>query len=624
MRVTTLKSASRSRSTVRKGVLSVLSAVLLSMLFAFCAFAVDTGLIVLTQTNLQNAADAASLAASQEITHAIYEAGQGEGEATIGSSSEAVAQSRLVAEEVAELNGVYVDPNDDVVFGKRTYDEATQTWNITWGAEPYNVVKVIARRDNPDTTQPDGMLKLAFGWAVGKSTVALSVSASAFVEARDMAMILDYSGSMNYDSQFRSDTIAKLGQTAIEDNLSDIWQDLGSPMYGDLPFEPDYVTVKKSPADIKWMGTSVEVTYKADVDWIYLSYTSGGGQYFNGGSTGQTETFQGTGSYSGKMVSIAWAYTNQWTSYRFYDTDTIEEALGLDTVPYPYPSGSWSNYIDYCRDSTGSTSWYDYQIHACGFRRKFGMKTLVEFWVKKKKKFNQTPDLWKTRHYPFHAVKEGASLLCGFLDELDFGDHLGLVTYDTTSRIETGLDDPGLPYISLGSELITDNYDAIDIIQTHKQAAHYGHTTNIGGGMDDAITLLENYGRYGARPTIILMTDGNANVSDGSWQLPSSWNWNDLTDYDGDGIADYSTSNQHKLYAIGKAKEAVDAGCTIHTLSVGANADRDMMKAIAFIGGGVWIDIPGGSTVSEMEAQVLSAFNQIAANVPPAKLVYDD
>ena len=225
-------------SRLKKGVLSVLSAVVLTAVFAFVAFAVDTGLIVATQTNMQNAVDAASLAASQEITNAIYEAGQGQGGAGIGSGSAAVANARLMAEQVAAYNGVYIDPNVDVVFGKRTYDEGSGTWNITWNAEPYNVVKVIARRDDPDTTQPDSEVKLAFGWAVGKPSIPLSVSASAFVEARDIAMVLDFSGSMNFDSQFRSDTIAKLGQTAVEDNLYDMWQDLGSPLYGNLPFEP--------------------------------------------------------------------------------------------------------------------------------------------------------------------------------------------------------------------------------------------------------------------------------------------------------------------------------------------------------------------------------------------------
>ena len=104
--------------------------------------------------------------------------------------------------------------------------------------------------------------------------------------------------------------------------------------------------------------------------------------------------------------------------------------------------------------------------------------------------------------------------------------------------------------------------------------------------------------------------------------LPSGWNWDELTDYDGDGSSDYTTSDPHKLYAIGKAKEAVDLGMKVHTMCVGANADRDMMTAIAFIGGGLFIDIPGGSSVSQMEAEVLDAFREIAAKVPAPKLVY--
>jgi hypothetical protein len=79
---------------------------------------------------------------------------------------------------------------------------------------------------------------------------------------------------------------------------------------------------------------------------------------------------------------------------------------------------------------------------------------------------------------------------------------------------------------------------------------------------------------------------------------------------------------QDKLYAIGKAKEAVDQGFTIHTLSVGADADRDMMQAIAFMGGGLYIDVPGGTSIEEMQDELQSAFRQIAANVPPPKLVY--
>jgi Flp pilus assembly protein TadG len=603
----------------RQGVICVFAAVLLVVVFGFIAFAVDTNSIVLTRTSMQNAADAAALAAAQELAAAVEQMADG------GSVSQAVNNAREMALQVAAKNSSYLDQSHDIQFGKRSYDEASQTWNIEWGVEPYNTVKVIVRRDNEDLTKPDGKLRLSFGWALGMPTADVKATAIGFVEARDIAMVLDYSGSMNYDSQFRADTVAKLGKAAIEANLQDIWSDLGSPTYGNLQFEPNYATVTKAPGAVTWPGTSIQVAFLQNVSNAKLEFLTGGSQTFAGGNSGQTQTYQGSGSYSGKIISRARLKVGtSWTVYDFYDSATIATALGLDNVPYPYPAGSWYNYIDYCRDASNTTSYYDAELENVGFRRKFGMKTLVEFWLKHYKKFNQTPDLWKTRHYPFHAVKEGATLFCNFLSNLDYGDHLGLVTYDTSSRIETLLNDNGMPIVNLGSQLLTPNHSDIDTIQRHKQAAHYASTTNIGGGLNDAIRLLREHGRYGARPTILLMTDGNANVREKGWSLPPGWNWDQITDYDGDGEANYTTSDANALYAIGKAKEAADQGITVHTLGVGASADRDLLRAIAFVGDGIFIDVPGGSSVSQMEQDVEDAFRQIASKLPPPKLVYDE
>ncbi|MFN0196210.1 MAG: hypothetical protein ACKVT0_05660, partial [Planctomycetaceae bacterium] len=169
---------------------------------------------------------------------------------------------------------------------------------------------------------------------------------------------------------------------------------------------------------------------------------------------------------------------------------------------------------------------------------------------------------------------------------------------------------------------ISNRYSDISTIINHKQAGHYDMYTNISDGIVKAIDLLEEHRRAGAKPIILLMTDGNANRKV-TVSAPAGWNWNELTDYDGDGDADYTTSDQYKLATFYKAKEAIDLGFTIHTLTVGVDADRDLMKAIAFAGKGVWIDCPGGTTIDEMQDQLLVAFGQIAANVPPAKLMAD-
>jgi hypothetical protein len=240
--------------------------------------------------------------------------------------------------------------------------------------------------------------------------------------------------------------------------------------------------------------------------------------------------------------------------------------------------------------------------------------------------------LWRAPHYPFHAVKEGATMFCGFLNDLDFGDELGLVSYGGYSMMELGLND-GAAYVDVTSDPITNNYNAIDTMQRHKQAGHYDGWTGMGYGIRDARYMLlgnssdpgmPGYLRGGARPTMVIMTDGQTNQGPSGWNLPGNFRWSDWTDYDGNGIANYSTYDRKKQYAFWQATEAIRRGVTIHTMSVGAGADRNLMEAIAFAGNGVWINVPGGTSVQAMEAEILEAFAQIASIIPPPKLIFDE
>ncbi len=187
--------------------------------------------------------------------------------------------------------------------------------------------------------------------------------------------------------------------------------------------------------------------------------------------------------------------------------------------------------------------------------------------------------------------------------------------------------------INISSDPITPKYGDIDDIQQRHQAGEYNGWTAMGDGILKARELLvgvasdpddDGYTRYGARPTMIVMTDGQTNQKPTGWSCQPSFQWKDWTDYDGDGAANYSTSDNYKRYAFWEATEAVKRGITIHTIAVGAGADRNLMEAIAFAGGGVFIDVPVHSTVEEVEEQLSAAFSQIAAKVPPAQLMYED
>jgi len=65
------------------------------------------------------------------------------------------------------------------------------------------------------------------------------------------------------------------------------------------------------------------------------------------------------------------------------------------------------------------------------------------------------------------------------------------------------------------------------------------------GILKDATLLLgdpnvandHGFSRYGARPTLIVMTDGGTNQAPSGWSMPAGFNWKDWTDYDGNGVA---------------------------------------------------------------------------------------
>jgi len=564
----------------------VTSAVLVSALLAFVAFTVDTGNIALTKARMQNAVDAAALAASQEIVSAVESAGEGEGSAS-GASAGAIAAARAKAVEVAASNDVFVDADLDVKFGRRSLNPSTGEWEILWDVEPYNVVKVSARREKDDTSLPDGRLKLFFGWAVGMTTAGLHTSAIAFVEARDIVVVLDYSGSMSFDSQFRAMSTG-IGKAAVEANLDEIWDTL-------VLDDPKFSDTDRSKFPATGFGL--------------------------------------VNSYQGTLLS-------EINGDPTIDDWTVVDALGLNAMDangkllYPFPQeGKYNDGTPKGEPgpSMSTTRWKDYvhwvrtngNVSNNGYRDRYGYRTLAGFLIEMRPTNAASEDLWRTPHYPFHAMKEGVTRLTEFLTDLDFGDFLGLVTYDTSARWEEGLDDLSSGgYVDLEGTLITDNYAGIDQIQRHKQAGHYNSNTALGDGIKKARELLlSSHGRAGAKPTMVVLTDGNATVLPSGWSPPAGWNWNELTDYDHNGTADYSTSDSKKWYAFYEAKLSIDAGITIHTLALGENSDHDLMQAIAFAGSGAFVSVPGGASFAEVEEEVLAAFQQIAGRVPPPTLV---
>ncbi|HMP78104.1 MAG TPA: pilus assembly protein TadG-related protein [Pirellulaceae bacterium] len=619
-------SRSATAGPPRRGLFVVLALVAMTVVLAFAAISVDYSRLVMTKQEMQNAVDAAALAAAMEITAAVETAGPDVGNVV----QYAQAQARLKAAEVAALNGVYVDPVRDVEFGRRFYNPATQKFETDWSAEIANVVRVTARRDNPDPSEPDAFVRLPFAGAIGRGSQPLTTSAAAFVESRDIVCVIDFSRSMNFDSYFASEEATSLTHEQIVNNIELVWDDLGNPTWGNMPWLPDWVTIPSTTwgnnVNVRWQDTSVYVTCNSDLQRVRLTFDNGNIQTFS--TTVNSGTWSGTGSNSGRPIHKCEVRKGSltWESFDFFNNSHIQRGLGLTGVAYPWPSGSWSNYFNMVRNVSSGSSYFDPKIGEHGFRKKFGIMTFLHYQLRFEASYARTPDFWKTRHYPFHSVKEGQKLLCDFLEELSFNDYVGFVSYDTYHRIEQVLNSPGMPSVDISAKPITNDYQAIRDLIHHKQAGHYFYATNIGGGLKSARALLDAHGRVGARPTILLMTDGNSNTMDAgeNGTLPGGWDWDALFDYDGDGVADYTTSYTQKRHVLKKAKECVDAGYTIHTMSVGSGADTELMRAVAFLGRGIYIEVPGGQSVSDLEDDVKEAFNRIASFVPPAQLMSDE
>lgn len=566
----------------RRGIIVVLTGFALIAIFAFVALSVDTGRMVLTETEMQNACDAAVLAAAQEINAAVYAAGQGQGSANIDANSIAIAAARQMAGRVAEENGVYIDPDSDVRFGRRQYNANTDTWPIVWDADPYNVVQVTARKTNPNTDEPDGELPLAFGWAIGRDQVPLQTSATAFIEARDLVVVIDVSASMNDDSSL----VSTLPSTEVNALLDGMWNDLRT-------------------ADPKWPSTSISKFPATG----FGNVNSAAGTYLSSSDTTAIMTSLGltqNGSDGKRKFPFPQAGRNTNGSPKSRPSNSTSDSL-------------WQGYINYVKNLSNNT-----------YKKKYGYRTLMDYLQESRPDPSLSEDLWRTKHYPFHANRNGMSLFMDFLTELDFGDEVGWVAYGKWAVQQMKHSD-GEVNIDISSDPISSDYSVIDNMQKRHQAGEYDGYTAMGDGILKARELLvgkandpddDGYSRYGARPTMLVMTDGQTNQAPSGWSLPSSFKWSDWTDYDGDGTANYTTSDTKKRYAFWEATEAIKLGCVIHTLGVGNGADRDLMKAIAFAGNGIFINVPGGGT-AEMEEQLVEAFRNIASQVPPARLVYE-
>jgi len=176
---------SPSKRGGRRAAIAPLTALLLIPLLGLVAFAVDLGWIVLTQSDLQNAADSAALAGAGKLMNGFVSynlPNQANNQASILSTAESSAKSS--AKQFAGLNAAggvssLTLLDNDIQFG---FTDASGNYTPAASGVYPNTVKVTVRRDGTANTS----LGLFFAPVLNISTVNLTATASATIYAANI------------------------------------------------------------------------------------------------------------------------------------------------------------------------------------------------------------------------------------------------------------------------------------------------------------------------------------------------------------------------------------------------------------------------------------------------------
>lgn len=516
------------------------------------ALAVDTGLMFAAKAELQRAADAAALAAASQL----------------GSTTNPTGAAAAEAAKFAALNsiaglGADVNVDSDVVFGHAVMNG--EKFEFMPNQTPHDAVRVTIRRD---ATAADGPVSLLFAKSFGVDGANMQASATAMLVPRDIALVIDLSGSMNDDSELRhyKQFASESGGTrpGVQINIKECWQALGAspPTWGQMTNwgnnivlgaytpvgDPGLWRIPKS-SSCSESAVSSELTSRGYSSSERTALMSGSGD--------------GTAAYYRNRVRVILGLAD-WKSGKSggkYGTsggngdNYVADSELTAKLAFPYPSGTssttWNDYVDYVSGSNQMTS------TDANFKYRFGLKTFVNFLLENRGAHDQTPNLAGTPEQPLQSVKDAADAMIDLIIDLETQDHVSLETFAQYGYHAHDLTIPDSP------DGLADLLLEIPETLNGHQAGHFTSTTNIGAGFDEAYSeLTSERARTSAAKVVMLLTDGKPNV-----------NQSDV--YVGD-------NNQQAIsWAEDRAGALTDLGATIYIIGVGGDVNADLCTQLA-------------------------------------------
>ena len=173
----------------RRGIIIVLAAVLMVTMMSLLAFSIDVGYIMTVRTELQRSVDAGALAGAGMLV---------QGSSQADTAVREYIQKNTVGNQTVQAGDITVETGH--------WDNASETF--TPSNQLPSAVRVRAVRNGQG---------LFFGPVMGTDTFDVDIQAIAMYRPRDIMLVLDYSASMNDDSELRK--ISSIGQTQVEANL---------------------------------------------------------------------------------------------------------------------------------------------------------------------------------------------------------------------------------------------------------------------------------------------------------------------------------------------------------------------------------------------------------------------
>ncbi len=267
------------------------------------------------------------------------------------------------------------------------------------------------------------------------------------------------------------------------------------------------------------------------------------------------------------------------------NTETLSKKVG----------GDWDSFIQYSsgRYYTASMRYYYPDSGYYGdndLRYRYGLKTWVDF-LQDRVNYHKSEGLGGAPTQPMGAVADASKELLNLIDGIESQDFVGMASYATSAYGPSDKPDH--------MSWLTDDLSSLNNKIDKLYPGIWTSSTNIADGIEKGREVLFNSSeaRNNAKKVMILLTDGIANQSrSGSSLSPAD---------DAIEAATEAAENYNPTFLL---------PIQIHTVSVGANADKDLMEEIATIGHGNSFHAEG--TIEEYEDQLKSIFKELGTKRP--------